>query len=207
MKYPKLREIKEAVRALVSGPYTTKFPFRPHTPDENFRGRPVPDEKECIGCGACAEVCPAAAIEIKDDKSARVRTLVWHYDQCVFCGQCERLCTTEKGVRLSNTEFDMAASDRKNMFASVEKELLVCPDCGEITAPLDQLLWTAGKLGHLAFGNYMVFSVLLDKLGLGKLSFKTGVSAVKRQDFFKPLCPKCRRFSHLIDEYGKSSGR
>ncbi|MEW6556768.1 MAG: 4Fe-4S binding protein, partial [Elusimicrobiota bacterium] len=66
MRYPKLRELKEAIKALIKGPYTTKFPFEPHTPFPRFRGKPVPDEKNCIGCGACAEVCPTRAIEVID---------------------------------------------------------------------------------------------------------------------------------------------
>jgi len=96
MRYPKLRELKEAVKALVKGPYTTKFPYEPHTPYPKFRGKPIPDEKECVGCGACKEVCPSSAIEIKDNE--HVRELIWHYDFCIFCGQCEANCTTKKGV-------------------------------------------------------------------------------------------------------------
>ena len=40
MRYPKLREIKEALKALVKGPYTSPFPFQEHKPFERFRGRP-----------------------------------------------------------------------------------------------------------------------------------------------------------------------
>lgn len=37
MRYPKLRELKEALKALIKGPYTSKFPFKPHVPFERFR--------------------------------------------------------------------------------------------------------------------------------------------------------------------------
>jgi len=66
MKYPKLRELKEAVRALIKGPYTSKFPYKPHVPYERFRGRPKFNTEFCIGCTACAQVCPTGAIQFKD---------------------------------------------------------------------------------------------------------------------------------------------
>jgi formate hydrogenlyase subunit 6/NADH:ubiquinone oxidoreductase subunit I len=203
MKYPKIRELKEAVIALVKGPYTTKFPYEEHIPSLKFRGKPIPDEKECIGCGACAFVCPANAIELVDDKVNKVRSLTWHYDLCIFCGQCEMECTTEKGVKLSNKEFDLATSDRKTLFSTIKKEILVCPLCDEVIAPKDQILWIGKKLGDMAFGNYTVFSVLLKELGFGDLNLQKGESISKRQDFFKITCPKCRRINLLIDEYGK----
>ncbi|RKY30056.1 MAG: 4Fe-4S ferredoxin, partial [Candidatus Omnitrophota bacterium] len=40
MKKPKLRELKEALTSLFTKPYTTKFPYQPHTPPKRFRGRP-----------------------------------------------------------------------------------------------------------------------------------------------------------------------
>ena len=71
MKRPKLRELKEAVKAVLKGPCTISFPHKPHTPLPKFRGRPAPDDKECIACGACAAVCPARAIEVKEDLSVK----------------------------------------------------------------------------------------------------------------------------------------
>ena len=70
MRKPKLRELKEAVRAVIFGPYTSKFPFVPHTPPDGFRGKPEFDEEGCIGCAACAEVCPAVALRCYDDGDA-----------------------------------------------------------------------------------------------------------------------------------------
>ena len=40
MKKPKLRELKEAVTALIRGPYTDKFPKTPAVIPERFRGKP-----------------------------------------------------------------------------------------------------------------------------------------------------------------------
>jgi len=206
MKYPKLRELKEAIKALIKGPYTTRFPYEPHTPYERFRGRPVPDEKECIACGACAEVCPAVAIEVIDDLKSEppMRQVIWHYDLCIFCGQCERLCTTKKGVKLSNKEFDLATFDRKALTDGVKKQLLLCEHCGTVIAPIDQILWISKKLGHMTYGNYLEFTVVQELLKKNKLEpvQMPTKSSLSRDDFFKLTCPKCRRQIHLFDEYG-----
>jgi len=221
MKYPKLRELKEAIKAIIKGPYTTRFPFEAHIPQERFRGKPVPDEKECIGCGACAEVCPANAIEIIDEIPQMVkqtqnanctRRLIWHYDQCIFCAQCERLCTTEKGVKLSNKEFDLATFDRRTLFSEIKKKLVLCEHCGEIITTEEHLIWIAGKLKHMTYGNSLEFSYLHKFLGLTDqpdiAQILPNQSVVRqpsnsRKDLFKLVCPKCRRLFCLLDEYGK----
>ncbi|MBQ0055959.1 MAG: 4Fe-4S binding protein [Synergistaceae bacterium] len=44
------------------------------------------DQDACVGCEACAGVCPVSAISIEDGKS-RVDT-----DTCVECGACVSTC-------------------------------------------------------------------------------------------------------------------
>src|SRR5512135_3850065 len=114
MRYPKLRELREAIRAIIRGPYTTKFPYRPHEPYERFRGRPYFYEKDCMGCTACAQVCPPGAIEWKDEVAGGVakRKLTVHWDICIFCGQCQANCPTTKGILLSR-EFDFATTENR----------------------------------------------------------------------------------------------
>ena len=130
MRKPKLRELKEAVLAVVRGPYTTKFPFEPHEPPEGFRGRSEFQEEGCIGCKACAEVCPALAIEVIDDTAADppTRKLVIHHDKCIFCAQCENYCTTQEGVKLTRV-YDMVTLDRSSLRNEISHELVVCEGC------------------------------------------------------------------------------
>ena len=201
MKYPKLRELVEAIKALIMGPYTTKFPAVPHQPAERFRGKPTPDEEGCIGCWACSEVCPAHAIELIDDPKTAKRKIIWHYDRCIFCGQCEALCTTEKGVHLSNEEYDLAAFDRSTLFSDLTKDLILCPDCGEIIATKDHLLWLARKLGPLAYGNFPLILTAQKEL---KVVEEEPEAPVKpgRPNIFRILCPRCRHEVELHDEYG-----
>jgi hydrogenase-4 component H len=48
-----------------------------------------------VGCGACAEVCPSQCIDIVDGEK---RKFTLHLDSCIFCGQCQANCITEKGI-------------------------------------------------------------------------------------------------------------
>jgi len=138
MKYPKLRELKEAIRALIKGPYTSKFPYEPHKPAERFRGRSEFHQDDCIGCGACAQVCPAGAIEMKDERGKRILTVNWNL--CIFCGQCQANCPTSKGIMLSN-EFDLATTEKRSeLKQEIKKELVCCSCCREVIAPKEQTL-------------------------------------------------------------------
>jgi len=207
MKYPKLREIKYALTALFKGPYTTRFPAEPHTPFPGFRGRPTPDKDKCIVCGACAEVCPSSAIEVKDNLSANppTRKIVWHYDRCNFCGQCERLCTTREGVKLTQ-EFDLATTDRQTLTDGVEKELVLCAHCGTPIATRQHLLWLKQKLGPLASGNFSLNLLTAENLGLGEHNdYQPAITElIVRQNIFEILCPKCRHRAAIFNQTGKN---
>ena len=152
MKYPKLRELKEAITSLFSRAYTTSYPLEKLIPPDGFRGRPMYNEAECVGCLACLEVCPARAISFVDDKIEKRRTLTHRTDQCVFCGKCEKACITEKGIKLTK-EFELATTDRKRDISQSKKELVLCEHCGEVIAPLDHLRFLAKKVGSLLFTN------------------------------------------------------
>lgn len=193
MRYPKLRELKEAVKALIKGPYTSRFPYQPHKPYEKFRGKPEFHEEDCVGCGACFQVCPAKAIEMQDVGNKRILTL--NLDMCIFCGQCQANCLTEKGIILSN-EFDLATTEkREDLKQEIEKELVLCECCGEIIAPYDQILWVAKKLGPLSFSNasLMLFYLRNLILTLEEKPSPEEKCEFMRADRLKILCPRCRR--------------
>jgi len=203
MRYPKLRELKEAIKAIIKGPYTTRFPYEPHVPQEKFRGKPEFYEKECVGCCACAEVCPARAIDVVDDTRARrpMRRLVLHFDICVFCGQCQANCITEKGIKLTG-EYDLALFNRNEATVRVEKELLVCEECGKVIGAKDHLLFLARKLGPLAYGNMPLLLTAFRELELIKAPPTIG-PPLRRAHIFRIICPRCRREALLQDIWGK----
>ena len=195
MKYPKIREVKEALVSLFTPAYTTKFPFEPHVPYENFRGKPVVDEKNCVGCETCANVCPPLAITFTDDKEKGIRTIRRDYGKCIFCGQCQEHCITQKGVKLSDKIFDIANFDRNTVVEYQERELVICKNCGAVITTKDHLQFMHKKLGPKAFSSIQNLNVLNEKLRLASKAdadskIKDGL---KRKDMFNILCPNCLR--------------
>jgi formate hydrogenlyase subunit 6/NADH:ubiquinone oxidoreductase subunit I len=189
-----VRILKLAVKSLLSRPFTTRFPAEPFEPIAEFRGRPRYDEAECIGCGACAEVCPAACIDVHDDTetSPPRRKLVQHLDNCICCGQCERYCPTEKGIRLTN-EYAFIGFGPADFEETVEKELLLCESCGCVIAPKDQIRWVAKRLGPLAFTNPTLMLALYDRLNVVDEDVKPADHTTLRTQRVSMQCPRCRR--------------
>ena len=194
MRYPKLRELVEAIRAVIKGPYTSKFPFKPHVPEERFRGKPEYNKDQCVGCGACYEVYSSGCIKMADDvdSDSPKRRLDLHYDSCIFCGQCQAACITQEGIKLSNKLKDMAVFDRKEAVESVEKELALCEGCGCMVGAKEHLVWIAKKLGPLAYSSPTSYLSALKDLKLAYLKVERP-EGLTRQDRIKILCPKCRR--------------
>ncbi|MBI9053796.1 MAG: 4Fe-4S dicluster domain-containing protein [Bacteroidales bacterium] len=195
MRYPKIREVKEALVSLFTPAYTTKFPKEPHTPFENFRGKPVVNEKNCVGCETCANVCPSLAITFEDNKETGIRTIKRDYGKCIFCGQCQEHCITQKGVKLSDKIFDIAVFDRSVNVEYQERELIICKNCSAIITTKDHLHYMHKKLGPKAFASIQNLNVLNEKL---KLASKTDAESdirdgLKRKDMFNVLCPNCLR--------------
>jgi len=205
MKYPKLRELKEAIKSLFSAPYTSKFPKVPHEGYEGFRGKPKYFDEYCVGCGACSEVCPAKAIEVidpvikKNKKDGYTRKIELRYDKCIFCGNCQAHCITEKGIQLSQ-EFDLALFDRKLAVESIEKDLVICELCDKIISTRHHLQWLARQLGTLAYGNPTLILASQREL----IPVESGVPGkeTRRPDIMKMLCPHCRHEVMLTDIWG-----
>jgi len=195
MKYPKIRELVEAIKALVTGPYTSKFPAEPHTPHPNFRGQPKFNPDKCVGCLACEEVCPVNAIAHKDNVDAKppIRTMIHYTDTCIFCGQCEAACIADhEGIKLSN-DWELSFFDRKEAYETIDKELQLCEICGAPVACKDHLLWIAEKLGELTYSSPTLYLSRLKKLGVVDDNLVSAIKDNGRSDRMKILCARCRR--------------
>ena len=188
------RILKQAVIAVFSPAFTTRFPAEPYEPQEAFRGRPRFDADNCTGCGACAEVCPPKCIEVIDDldSSPPKRILVQHLDACIVCGQCERYCPTQKGIRMS-TEWDYAGFVSTDWEEQVEKELVMCEVCGEVLAPADQLRWLSERLGATSFANPTLAMFVGQRLGYVEEGIRSTSASTIRADRMAIQCPRCKR--------------
>jgi formate hydrogenlyase subunit 6/NADH:ubiquinone oxidoreductase subunit I len=197
LRLPKLRELKEAVTAVLSPRFTTRFPAKPCVVPEKYRGKPEFDLDTCIGCGACVNACPTPeCLSMVDDLEADppVRRITHRYDTCIFCGNCEANCTTKTGIRLSR-KWDLATLNREDTIETHEFELQMCEKCGAVIGTKKHLIWLYEKLGPLAYTNP---SLLIAKSGelhtkppdIQKPSQPD--RAVKTSDFMRILCPKCK---------------
>lgn len=117
----------EAFLSLFKKPFTVKYPFEPSPAPEGFRGR-TEFTDDCVGCGACAAVCPAEAITINDEGDTRVLRV--DHGLCIFCGTCQDTCPWE-GIELTE-KFEMATLDKETSYDEVEHELILCEGCGHV---------------------------------------------------------------------------
>lgn len=203
MRLPKVRELKEAVKALIKGPYTSKFPKEPHKPHPNFRGQPKFDHAKCVGCCACEEVCPVEAIahrDLTEDEGNPRRIMIHYTDTCIFCGQCQAACiANNEGIKLSN-EWELSFFDRKEAQETIEKELQLCEICGEVIACKDHLKWISEKIGELTYSNPTLYLARLKSLGIVDENILSVVKDQGRSDRVKILCARCRRETTLSTE-------
>jgi len=166
---------------------------------ETYRGKAEFDLDNCIGCGACVNVCPTDALTQVDDieSDPPQRRITYRYDACIFCGNCQDNCTTEKGIKLSK-EWDLATFDRAQTSETHQFELQMCEKCGAIVGPKKHLVWLAEKLGPLAYTNPSILlakSADLLNLPAGEVAkeiAEKGEESAQAKDFMRILCPKCK---------------
>jgi len=198
LRLPKLRELKEAITAVFSPRFTTRFPAEPCVVPEKYRGKPEFDLDSCIGCGACVNVCPTPnCLTMVDDLEADppVRRITHRPYACIFCGNCQDNCTTETGIKLSK-KWDLATLNKEETIETHEFELQMCEKCGALIGTKKHLVWLYEKLGPLAYANP---SLLIAKSGELATKLQEDIQrqpkpdeAAETSDFMRILCPKCK---------------
>lgn len=99
-----------------AGVVTTSYPDVDEPAPLAYRGQVLLRTDLCRGDGACARVCPSAAIVVTDTSNGG---WTWELDdaRCVFCGLCAEVCPTE-AILLSN-EFELAVRNRADQMVRV----------------------------------------------------------------------------------------
>jgi len=95
-------------------------------------------------------------------------------------------------------EFALAVYDRKDLVDSVERELIICENCGRPIATRKHILWLIDQLEEKGAAHLGFIIMKLQELGIVE-DVETKVSLDKRQDLFTILCPKCRHRIMLYD--------
>jgi len=199
MKLPKIRELLEAIKSLLTKPYTSKFPYIPHEPYPSFRGQPKFNPDKCVGCLACEQVCPAEAISHRDivDDGIPRRIMIHYTDTCIFCGSCEANCIADnEGIKLTK-EWELSFFDRSQAYETIEKELQLCEICGVVIACKDHLKWIAEKIGELSFSSPTLYQSYLKGLNIIDENILKAYKDKGRSDRIKILCARCRRETTL----------
>jgi hydrogenase-4 component H len=122
-------KIKELIFCLKAGRVTLPYPLDRKEPGLGFRGRPVLDGEKCLGCGACAQVCPPRLISVVDD--GNTRNVEVDYSRCTYCARCQDVCPAG-AIKLSS-DFEMATGDKKDLKLTAVLKMAHCTKCG---APL-----------------------------------------------------------------------
>lgn len=199
---PKLRELVEAVRAVVKGPFTTKFPAKVDSVHPNFRGIIRFRPEKCICCGACVQVCPTNAREMLIDRERMVFRNIHHAERCIYCGQCVLYCPVGDAIH-HTPEFDLARTERSaDWETAVEQPAACCELCGEPFAAKPHLLHVARKVGDLVSASPTLFLSAYEELGVAVPSRPVGGHSPYRSDTMRVLCPTCRRRAYVSEQWG-----
>lgn len=154
---------KVALRNILKGPATIKYPFGDSPAPEKLRGKIKHNPDICMACHMCEHVCAGGAIKIQESEDRKgLDFIVWH-NTCAFCGLCEHYCPTG-AIHLTNDYH--TAHLQKDKFNFVERSFIKyqsCSCCGKPFIPL------VPKLKEMVYGSKE------DIKGLAK------------------MCEKCRR--------------
>jgi len=69
------------------------------------------DNKRCIGCGACAEICPHGCITMQQDRYGFFKPVA-DPAECVRCGLCDRCCPAENRQKKNGVSGAFAAQNK-----------------------------------------------------------------------------------------------
>ena len=120
-------KLKQVLLVIKPGKVTLNYPAESRPVPEGFRGQPAWDHTKCIGCGGCANHCPARTI-LTRDICPEIRILFYDGARCTYCGRCADVCP-EKAIAMTG-RFEQATDDRNDITENLELFMLTCQRCG-----------------------------------------------------------------------------
>lgn len=69
------------------------------------------EKKDCCSCGACMNVCPKQAIEMRTDEYGYSYPFI-NVEKCIKCGACKRVCAFQNGIEIKETVGAYAAATK-----------------------------------------------------------------------------------------------
>lgn len=120
---------------------TSAYPAEVPALPARFRGLPVVDPARCgDGCAACADACPAQALDVREGGVAL------DLGRCVFCGDCEAGCPA--GAVTFTPEHRLAARSRDALVVTGEEG----PRVAALDAAARRLFGRSLKLRQVSAG-------------------------------------------------------
>ncbi len=105
------KTLKRSVRTIFSKPATEMYPKQKPCLEKDYRGKPIFDFSQCIGCGICSRECPAKAIEMVQCGKKKCPQL--NLGKCVFCYHCAEVCP--KKCIHNSCEYELATTDKSTL--------------------------------------------------------------------------------------------
>ncbi len=126
-----ISELKEALVSLTDLKQGMLKPEVSTSPLPSPHHKMVIFDKKCIGCGACATVCPADAIVLTENRKFRAITI--KIAHCIYCGMCADTCPEQALSLLAGDE--LSSSAKEHLQHELKIKLKRCDQCRTIMGP------------------------------------------------------------------------
>lgn len=104
--------------------------------------------KECIGCGACASICPVDALEMVNGQYGYYQPKI-NIDKCVDCGKCKKVCPAVEKPDTNNA----ITPELYECILKDKSELRKCSSGGAFPLLANRILENKGIVYGVAWGD------------------------------------------------------